>query len=114
VTTATAIFESLLTATCDIRRQSAGFVDLETGLPAESWATVATGIKCRLVRRQGGEHMGERRTAVVRDQVCMLPISTDVREGDVIVSGGITFDVKLVADAAGEGHHLEATVERRN
>jgi len=111
----TATFLGLLTALCDVRRQEPGAVDSETGLPVETWLTPITDIPCRFVNRTGREAVSEARGSVVlRGQVCMLPIDTDVREGDVILSGGQSYDVKLVEDAAGAGHHLEALVERRS
>lgn len=108
-----ATFLTFLTATCNVRRMTPGAVNSGTGLPAETWANLATGVLCRFVKRRGREPLTERQRVVVREQLCMLPIGTDVLEGDVIVSGGLTYDVILVEDAAGAAHHKEAVVERR-
>jgi len=47
---------------------------------------------------------------VISDHVVYLPIGTDIAESDRIVHGGRTYEVQLVRDAAGHGHHLEVDV----
>ena len=109
-----ATFLSFLTASCAVRRAQPSVTDGHTGLVGENWSDLVENVPCRFVNRKGSESFREARGAVARQQLCMLPIGTDVREGDVITSGGLSYDVKLVDDAAGAGHHLEALVERRS
>lgn len=110
----TDVFEDLLNATCTIQRATAGSANAKTGVPSETWGNEAVGVACRLVRRKGREVLGDLGGALTRELLCMLPFDTNVAEGDVIISGGVTYDVTHVSNAGGAGHHLEATVVARS
>lgn len=116
----TRFFDAQLKHTVTIRRATQGALD-DYGQPTLTWsdlATVKALIQPRNQRLGGGQteelttHGGG--TSITDHNIFMR--STDLTTADEIVATdagsytGDTFEVLLVRDAGGQGHHLEVSV----
>ena len=104
-------YNSLLNTTCTIQSLTKSYDD-DSGQETESWANSATSVQCRLDQAKGGEVRGA--TAIYEKATHILFIKTQTisEETNRIVIGSETFNILLVADASGHGHHLELLLER--
>lgn len=102
-------FSTWLNTTCTIRRFTEGAAD-DYGQPAKSWANLATGVLCRLEPTSGKEIWIDKQLVISNFTLFLLP-AQDVTEKDEIVLGGETYNVLLVSDAAGHGHHQELALQ---
>lgn len=107
-------FSTWLNTTCTIRRFTAGAAD-DYGHPVQTFSDLATGIACRLQPAagpgRGGKEIWVDKQLVIADFKLFLSAGQDVTEKDEIVIGAKTYNVLLVNDAAGHGHHLELDLQ---
>ena len=110
-------YTSLLVETCTTQRYTEGARDA-AGAPAKTWADNLTDIACRF---QSGTGRGIGRAGmevrvgaklVIADYLLFLG-DVDITEQDRVVSGGITYEVILVADKQDgvDSHHKECLVK---
>lgn len=102
-------FKQMLNATGTIRRYTSSSKDAHGNL-VKVWSDLATDVPCRLQPRRGREAV-QPTQVVVGSHVLFLEIGTDITERDQFVLGASTYEVLFVADAAGQGHHLELELE---
>ena len=106
-------YTSLLIDTCDVERFTTGAND-DYGQPTKTWAVHLDDIACRF---QSGTGRGIGRAGmevlvgakvVVADYLLFLG-DVDITERDRVVSGGVTYEVILVADKQDgtDSHHKE-------
>ena len=103
------MFKDLLNQTCSILRPSR----------SDGWGggtmyeTIATGVPCRLQPASGREWLD----GAVRGEAThrlFLKEGVDVRSSDIIEICGRRYDVlPPVADAGGQGHHIELALKER-
>jgi|GEM_PF-2983745 hypothetical protein len=102
-------FEGLLNTTCSILRPSRS--DAWGG--KASYDVVASGVPCRIQPVGGNEW----RDGMVRGDAThrlFLKRGAGVRSSDIIDINGIRYDVvPPVADAGGQGHHIELALKER-
>lgn len=103
------MFKDLLNQTCSILRpsKSDGWGD------KASYEAIATGVPCLLQPASGREWLD----GAVRGEAThrlFLGKGVSVRAFDIIDINGIRYDVvPPVADAGGQGHHLELALKER-
>ena len=92
--------------TCVIQRAAES---VTSGGVTQTWATLASGVSCRVSRiGQGGtEGLGANgATTAVGQRRIKLPAGQDVTPQDRIVTGGVTYEV---ADVQSVSHEVETT-----
>jgi head-tail adaptor len=99
----------MLNSTCVIRRYTSSSKDAHGNL-IKVWSDLATDVACRLQPRRGREAV-QPTQVVIGSHVLFLETGTDITERDRVVVAASTYEVLFVADAAGQGHHLEAELE---
>lgn len=103
------MFKDMLNQTCSILRPSRP--DGWGG--GTSYETIATGVPCRLQPESGREWLD----GAVRGEAThrlFLERGAGVRSSDIIDINGIRYDVlPPVADAGGQGHHIELALKER-
>lgn len=103
------MFGNLLNRTCSILRPSRS--DGWGG--GTSYETIATGVPCRLQPASGREWLD----GAVRGEAThrlFLGKGVSVRASDIVDINGTRYDVvPPVADAGGQGHHLELALKER-
>ena len=112
-------YTSLLVNTCTIQRYTEGAQDA-AGAPAKTWAAVPalTDIACRFQSGTGrgigraGMEVRVGAKVVVADYLLFLG-DVVVTEQDRVVSGGVTYEMFLVADKQDgvDSHHKECLVK---
>lgn len=102
-------FKQMLNATGTIRRFTSTAKNSH-GNPVKIWSDLATDVPCRLQPRRGREAV-QPTQVVVGSHILFLEIGTDITERDRVVVSANTYEVLFVADAAGQGHHLEVELE---
>lgn len=102
-------FDALLNKTGTVRRFTSAGVSA-SGHEKSTWATVATGVKCRLQSRGGNEAIDDRTTSI-ENLVLFTKAATDTTEDDQWIIDSKTYEVKLVTDGGGAGHHKECVVK---
>ena len=75
-----------------------------------TWAAVATNVSADVQSGRGGRRLTDSGQYVDGLWLGVFPVGTDVLEGDRIVDGARTYDVKF-ADTV-RGHHMEADLTR--
>ena len=103
-------FASLLNTTAIVKRPN--FTEDTMGGEAASFSPVAT-IRCRIQPMSGRERAMSGSTGVESTHKMFCLYSVDVRPEDEVTSGGFVYQVTFVGDAAGQGHHLEVDLQRR-
>lgn len=104
-------FESLLTHTCTIKRRSTNSATTDKwGASTETISTLASGVVCLIQQREETVEFMRRGEKVISRHLAFFKIDAGVREDDVITFNGEDYRVAAVADAAGQGHHLEAAL----
>ena len=104
-------FLSLLTNTVTIKRRTAGTVD-DLGVPAETFSTVATGVKC-LIQDQKGTYILERKGEEVSvDSIGFFDYGTDIQEDDIIEFGSKKYSVYFIENAGGQDDHYEVGLKQ--
>lgn len=106
-------FAELLTQTCTIRRFTASGSPGNYGEPLGSFGDLATGVACLkqpLTGRTVGKELVVGREARITDFVLFL-LPRDVTAADRVVHTGETYNVIVVKDPGGQGHHLELILE---
>ncbi|MDD7202434.1 MAG: hypothetical protein SPF89_11225 [Sphaerochaetaceae bacterium] len=103
------MFKDLLNQTCSILRPSRS--DGWGG--GTSYEAIASGVPCRMQPASGREWLD----GAVRGEAThrlFLKEGVDVRSSDIIEICGIRYEVLLpVADAGGQGHHIELALKER-
>ena len=102
-------FESLLNKTCDIYSDATSGVD-SFNQPVSAPVLVHQDWPCRLDSKRMSTATGEQITPgelTIAEFILYLPIDTTINEGYSVVISSKTYDVLLVVDAGGAGHHLE-------
>lgn len=104
---------------CAIHRATSSVTS--SGSPTESYAAVATGVRCRFSFVRGDEAAGSKGDqGIVRGMKVFMPFGTDVRERDMLVNvvdryGTVLLasgDVETVsANPGGVGSHVEVWVK---
>ena len=92
--------------TCTIQRATES---VTSGGVTQTWATLASGVSCRLSRIGQGatEGLGANgATTAVGQRRIKLPAGQDVTPKDRIVTGGVTYEV---ADVQSVSHEVETT-----
>jgi hypothetical protein len=106
-----ATFESLLIHTCTIKRRSTNSATIDKwGASAETISTLASGVVCLIQQREETVEFMRRGEKVISRHLAFFKIDAGLREDDVVVFGGDEYQVLSVSDAAGQGHHLEASL----
>jgi hypothetical protein len=91
-----------------IKRNAAGQRD-ERGVPAQTASTVAT-VPGLIQPKSDREVAQLNQAGPVASTHTIFLMPTDLTEADFIESGGRTYQVDGIRDAAGVGHHLEVDV----
>lgn len=112
-------YTSLLINTCTVRRYTEGVADAY-GRPARTWADVAalTDIDCRFMAGVGrgflsaGIEHQMNANLVTADYTLYLG-DVDLTEQDRITSGGVTYEILMVADRQNgtANHHKECLIK---
>ncbi len=110
-------FASLLVDTCTTQRSTEGARDA-AGAPAKTWADNLVDEPCRFqsglgrgISRAGMEvRVGAK--VVIADYLFFIG-DVDITEQDRVVSGGVTYEVILVADKQDgvDSHHKECLIK---
>ena len=113
-------YNGLLPQTCTIRRYTEGAQD-EYGHPAQTWADLATGVKCRRMNSKGYETKADDKTVVVADYIFFFKDGQDITERDRITTLALagtavdtyTYEVLKVDPILGrkKEHHREVQVQ---
>ena len=108
-------FTSLLIETCTIERYGTGIADAY-GTPEKTWADIPTLVDepCRLMAGTSGSNTSAGREftigakLVVADYIMFIG-DVDITEQDRVVTGGVTYEILMVADRADgiSSHHKE-------
>jgi len=128
------VLKSLLIHTCTIQKNTPGAgSSSDYGHGTDSWADYATGVKCRLMPRPGasgwsaeqvarsteGADMSyhtlflEYRSDLMADGAEGTYRITNIQDANGTVIDAGPFDIKLVRNAGGQGHHLELALIRQ-
>lgn len=105
-------FEALLDKTMTIRREGSVSANAFGGRSG-TWADAYTLVPCRLQQTDAEEitNVDEGSRSLVADKQLWFGYGVDLRAGDRVVVGGITYEVNTVdTDVAGAGHHGSATL----
>lgn len=101
----------LLTQRATIQRAATGPGDGPE--PKETWATLTSGVPCRVQMRGGSEQGPKPFEATAETYVIFFGYGADVTARDRVVIGSRTYELDAVdADVAGAGHHVEANARR--
>ena len=104
-------FSDFLNKTCTVRRGVPGTVN-DYGHPAKPFSDLLTDVPCRLVPlRKGKEFFREKQLVIIMLNL-YVDFSIDIIEEDQVVIGVDTYQVLLVSDAAGHGHHKVVGLEQ--
>lgn len=104
---------SLLNTTC-IFEQRAGTQSTTSGQMNYTWAAVYTSIRCRLDENTGREFTSQTGKSMRSTHVLFInALPGAITEADWRVDvGGLKYNILLIADAGGAGHHYELALER--
>lgn len=102
-------FIGLLNTTCSSVRPAASGQSA-SGRQRATNSAVLTSEPCRLQSRGGKELIGDRETAI-EDLVLFVRASADILEDDIVTVNAKNYEVKLVQDGGGAGHHWECVVK---
>lgn len=103
-------FESLLIHTCTIKRRSTSATQDKWGASTETISELATDVACLIQQREETIEFMRRGEKFVSRHLGFFKIDAGLREDDVVVFEGDEYQVLSVADAAGQGHHLECAL----
>ena len=103
-------FDNLLNLTCNIQRQSKT-QSATTGEMVINYATVYTGIKCRLDEASGGVMFSNNQKLQRATHTLFLHYGKTIKETDKIVIGSSSYIVLLIKNAGGHNHHNELILE---
>lgn len=101
-------------STCTFEQRT-GASSAATGQMTYTWAAVYSGTRCRLDESTGREFMSATGKPTRATHVMFLNVlpSLSITERDWRVDvGGLKYDILLIADAGGAGHHYEIMLER--
>ena len=103
-------FKGLLNTTCTIQSKTVSY-NASSREQEETWADSVTSVKCRLDQATGTE----KRTPIAIfsrvTHVLFMGFRTLSSNTHRIVIDSITYNILLVSNASGEGHHIEAFLE---
>lgn len=81
-----------------------------------TWAAAQTGVRCRIDEATGREYKAQSGAYVQATHVLFVPhaaVTVAISEAEYRVDvGGNKYDILLIADAGGAGHHYEIALER--
>ena len=105
------MFDDLLNTMCTIQiattAQNANSYQM-----IKTWTTHASSVACRLEQASGGVRVSGNDILSKTSHILFLDYRTDIDWSDKrIVVGSNTFNILLVSDAGGEGHHLELSLK---
>lgn len=82
-----------LPATCTIQRSSRSANSI--GERVVSWSTASSGVACRLAREQRAAQRGSmsQQSVVIGPWVLTVATTVDIRSGDRVIVGGVTYEV---------------------
>lgn len=106
------LFDSFTPGTCTIQRAT-DTVGTD-GHPIKTFATLASGVRCKIVEASGSESERDRREANTKRYVGHFPAGQDLRFDDRVVFGSLTLEVKNVVTryyASGLADCVQADLE---
>lgn len=107
-------FEGLLNTTCTIQTLTES-QDADTGQDIKTWTDTEINVKCRLDNAEGEELMSDTGEVVKASHTLFLdnPVYVTLNEkNNRIVVAGNSYNILLVKDAGGHGHHTELLLQR--
>ena len=103
---------SLYNKKCNIQKRAKTY-DANTKQLIETWSNMLVGIPCCINTLAGGEKFNSNRKVVNATDKLYLINNSGITEGEHRVSlEGITYDILLIADASGRGHHKELWLQK--
>ena len=104
-------FDSLLNKTCKIQELT-NTQDSTTGQMVKSWTDKYINVKCRRDQASGGEFESDNSILKRATHIFFMRNNYTIAEGkNRIVFDGKNYNVLLVGDAGGHGHHFEIETE---
>jgi len=105
-------FDSLLNKTCTI--QTATSAQDATSLEfIQTWIDAYLLVPCRLTQAKGGKKVTRNDQVYDVTHKCFISYRTDINWNNTrIVVDSITYEILLVGDGGGAGHHLELSLNR--
>lgn len=104
-------FQGLLNTSCNIQK-IINAQDSTTGELEKTWANIYTGVKCRLDQASGQEFASPNSILARATHILFMDKKYTLKEGTYrIVTGGNNYNILLVSDGGGHGHHLELTLQ---
>jgi SPP1 family predicted phage head-tail adaptor len=103
-------FQNLLNKTCTIKARTVA-QHATSGEQVETFAVKYSNVRCRLDEAAGGEYRGATRIVDKATHVLFINFNYNVIDTDAVVVGTETYNVLLVKDAGGHGHHKELMLE---
>jgi len=104
-------YKGLLNTTCTIQ-VSTETQDTTTNQMIDSWATFASSVKCRLDQASGGKQVSSDDILSKKTHTLFVEYRTDLNwKNHRVVIGSYTYDILLILNAGGHGHHTELALE---
>jgi SPP1 family predicted phage head-tail adaptor len=103
-------FQKLLNKTCTIKSRTVA-QNATSGEQVETFAVKYSNVRCRLDEAAGGEFRGSTRIVDKATHMLFIPFNYSVVETDEVVIANNNYNVLLVRDAGGHGHHKELMLE---
>jgi SPP1 family predicted phage head-tail adaptor len=107
-------FNGLLNTTCTIQTLTET-QDADTGQDIKTWTDTEINVKCRLDNAEGDEIMSDTGEVVKASHTLFLNnptyINLDEKSNRIVIEG-ISYNILLVKDAGGHGHHTELLLRR--
>jgi len=88
----------------------ASIAQSDAGDEVQTWVTVATGVRCAVQLASGARRTEDGGYVQVERWLGLFNPGSDIRNGDRIVAGGITYTVDAVDSP--RGHHIEANMRQ--
>jgi hypothetical protein len=107
-------FQGLLNTSCIIQTLTET-QDPDTGQDIKVWVNTEIDVKCRLDNAEGDEIMSDTGEVVKASHTLFLNnptyINLNEKNNRIVVSGN-NYNILLVKDAGGHGHHTELLLQR--
>jgi hypothetical protein len=105
---------NLLRSTCSFEQRTESR-DATTGQSDYAWTALYTGVRCRIDENVGREFMSQTGAKIRATHTLFLnslPLSSIESRGWRVDIGGSKYNILMIADAGGAGHHYELALER--
>jgi head-tail adaptor len=104
-------FKGLLNTTCTIQ-EITETQDSGTGQKEKTWSNIKNGVKCRLDQASGKEFAAPNSIMAKASHILFLDSKYNLKEKNHrIIIKSTTYNILLVSDGGGHGHHLELLLE---